>query len=187
MLRLPRRSLEPQRQHELLELACVRALGAQEQVLGQLLRQRRAALRNPSRAQIGEGRAHHARGIEPPVLEEAPVLGGDHRIDEMPRQEVDRHIGAVAAALAQAASRRAPAPGRRARAPCGAAPWDLECSPCSRPWRRRRRAPAAAPDRSSPGRSSRISHGQPCRRLRLGTPARPGCDGRRRLIALRRS
>ena len=53
------------------------------------------------RTHVGEGRADHAGGVEAPVLEEAPVLGGDHRIDEMARQQIDRDVGVAAAALAQ--------------------------------------------------------------------------------------
>ena len=93
--------LQPQRQHQFLELASPCALGAQEQVLGELLRQRRAALRDPPLAQVGEGRTHHAGGIEPPVLEEASVLRGNYRIDEMAREKIDRHIGIAGPALAQ--------------------------------------------------------------------------------------
>jgi len=35
------------------------------------------------------------------VLEEAAILGGDHRIDQMLRQQVDRHVRLGAAPLAQ--------------------------------------------------------------------------------------
>ena len=93
--------LEPQSEHELLELAGERALGPEEKILGELLGQRRAALLDAPGAQVGERRAHQAGRVETPVLEEAAVLGGNDCIDKVPRQEVDGHVGSLSAALAQ--------------------------------------------------------------------------------------
>ena len=57
-LRQPR--LQPQRQRELLELAREGAVGAEIEVLGQLLSQRRAALHGAALAQVDKRRTHHA-------------------------------------------------------------------------------------------------------------------------------
>ena len=91
--------LEPQRQRELLELAREGAVGAEIEVLGQLLRQRRAALHGSPFAQVGDRCAHHAQRVDAVVVVEALILGGDHRVGNVARQQIERHVVVAAAAL----------------------------------------------------------------------------------------
>ncbi len=73
----------------------------EKQVFRQLLRDRGAALHHVLRAHVGGERAHGAGEIDPEMLVEAPVLGGQHRLDEMVGQLVEPHRVVVAdAALA---------------------------------------------------------------------------------------
>ena len=98
-LRQPR--LEPDRERQLLELARERAVGREIEVLGELLRQRGAALHEVA----GCARWRSPRATGPKgrrrVLVEALVLGGDHRIDDVARQQIERHVVVGAAALGE--------------------------------------------------------------------------------------
>ena len=67
----------------LLDLALDRALGRQEQVLGELLGERRAALHHLVGVGVLDQRAGGAEEVDAEVLEEAPILGGERRLDEM--------------------------------------------------------------------------------------------------------
>ena len=82
-------ALEPDRQQQLLHLALEMALMRQEQVLGQLLGDRAAALADAAGAQIAERGADDAARIEARMAVEAAVLGGDDRGGEPGRQPVD--------------------------------------------------------------------------------------------------
>ena len=82
---------QPHRQEGFLDLAVERALVRQKQVLGELLRQRRAALHDAAGARIGDQRAHGAADIDAEMLVEAPVLGGEHRLDQIVGELVERH------------------------------------------------------------------------------------------------
>ena len=53
--------------------------GAQEQVLGELLGDGRAALHHGAGRQIADAGAHEADRIDAEMIVEAAVLGGDHR------------------------------------------------------------------------------------------------------------
>ena len=75
--------LEPDRQERFLDLALDGALVGQEQVLGELLRDRRAALHHAAGARIRRQRAHEARRIDAEVLVEAAVFGRERRLDQM--------------------------------------------------------------------------------------------------------
>ena len=75
--------------------------GRQEQVLGQLLRQRRAALDEAADPQVGKCGARQPDGVDAPMLVEAAVLGGDHRVEQMLRDRVDRRVGLASAALGE--------------------------------------------------------------------------------------
>ena len=83
--------LQPQRQERLLDLALDGALVRQEQVLGELLGDRGAALHDAAGARIGEHGAHGAGDVDAEMLVEAPVLGGQHRLDQVVGELVERH------------------------------------------------------------------------------------------------
>ena len=73
-------ALEPERQDHLLQLALHGALLGQEQVLGELLRDGRAALRHAAMQDIRRGRAGDAEHIDAPMRIEAPVLDRQKRL-----------------------------------------------------------------------------------------------------------
>ncbi|QTK79196.1 hypothetical protein AT6N2_C1446 [Agrobacterium tumefaciens] len=83
--------LEPQREEGFLDLALQRALIGQKQVLGELLRQRRAALHHAAGTGVFAHGAGKADEVDAEMVEEAPVLGRQHRLDEMIGHLVDRH------------------------------------------------------------------------------------------------
>ena len=74
-------ALEPQRQERLVHFALQRALVGEEQVLGELLGDGGAALRVAAAARIRHESARRADRVDAPMLVEAPVLGGDQRLD----------------------------------------------------------------------------------------------------------
>ena len=92
-------ALEPERQDRLLDLARHCPLLGQEQVLRQLLGQRRAALDRPAAGDIAHHRAADADRIDAHVRVEAPVLDGDKRFRQVGRQvyETDGRAAGVAA------------------------------------------------------------------------------------------
>ena len=81
--------LEPERQIGLLDLALQRALVGEEQVLGELLGDRGAALHDAAGARILAERAERAEDVDAEMLEEAAVLGGEHRLDQMVGQVLE--------------------------------------------------------------------------------------------------
>ena len=81
--------LQPEREHGLLDLAPQRPVRRQEQVLGELLGDGRAALDDMAGSKIGEGRAHDAEDIDAEMMPEPPVLGGDQGVGQAGRQLVD--------------------------------------------------------------------------------------------------
>ncbi len=92
---------QPQRQEGFLDLALDRALVRQEQVLGELLRERRAALHDGVGAEVLDKRADGAEHVDAEMLEEATVLGGEHRLDQMVGHLLERHgVALLDAALA---------------------------------------------------------------------------------------
>ena len=93
-------ALEPQGEEGLLHLALDGALVAQEQVLGELLGDRGAALDDAAGLRIGEHGAEGAGNVDAEMLVEAPVLGGEHRLDQMIGQLVERDRMAVLDAAA---------------------------------------------------------------------------------------
>ncbi len=74
----------------LLGLADEPTLVAHQQVLHELLRDGRAALDHPARAQVGPRRPHDADRIDASVLPEALVLRGDERVDEVLGERAQR-------------------------------------------------------------------------------------------------
>ena len=73
-----------------LDLALDGALVGQEQVLGELLRQAGAALHDRIGAHVFRHGAHEAEEVDAVMLEEAAVLGGEHRLDDVVGHLVDR-------------------------------------------------------------------------------------------------
>ena len=93
--------LEPDGEEGFLDLALEGALGAEEQVLGQLLGDRGAALRAVIALGVVDQRAQRADDVDAEMVVEAPVLGGERRLDEIVGQLVER-IGIVGADAAAA-------------------------------------------------------------------------------------
>ena len=87
-------ALQPEREFDLLQLALQRALLRQEQVLGELLGQRRAALRNAAMQHVGHRRAQDAQRVDAVMRIEAAILDGDERLRQIGRQILQRDIGA---------------------------------------------------------------------------------------------
>ena len=81
---------QPEREIGLLDLARDRTLVGQEQIFRQLLRDRRAALHDAAGMGVDGERAQRADDVDAEMLEEAPVLGRQHRLDEMVGQFVER-------------------------------------------------------------------------------------------------
>ena len=74
-----------------LDLALDGALVGEEQVLGQLLGDGRAALHDGIGAHVFRHGARQAEEIDAEMVEEAAVLGGEHGLDDVVRHLVDRH------------------------------------------------------------------------------------------------
>jgi hypothetical protein len=83
--------VEHHRQDRLDELPPPGALVREEALLHDLLRNRRAALRDAARAHVREERAEDADRIDTDVAAEAHVLRGDEGIDDVLRQVVEQH------------------------------------------------------------------------------------------------
>src|SRR5580704_16861157 len=75
--------LEPEREKRFVDLALVSALIRQEQVLGELLGDGRAALYNAAGLRIGDEGAEQALRINAEMLVKAVVLGCQHRLDQV--------------------------------------------------------------------------------------------------------
>ncbi len=91
-------ALEPQRQDRLLDLARQRALLGQEQVLGELLGQRRAAFHAAAPGDVAKHRAGDADRVDAEMRIEAPVLDGDERLGQVGRQLAQAHRRAAGVA-----------------------------------------------------------------------------------------
>ncbi len=87
-------ALQPEREFDFLQLALQRALLGQEQVLGELLGQRRAALRDAAMQDVGDRRARDAERVDAVMRIEAAVLDGDEGLRQIGRQILQRDIGA---------------------------------------------------------------------------------------------
>ena len=83
--------LQPQRQKRLLDLALDGALVRQEQVLGELLGDRGAALHHAAGARIGEHRARRPGKVDAEMLEEAAIFRCEHRLDQMVGELIKRY------------------------------------------------------------------------------------------------
>ena len=94
-LSLAELALEPERQHQLLHLAPERALLGQEQVLGELLGEGRAALRHAAAKHVGDHGAGEADRVDAEVAVEPAVLDRDERLRQVGGKLLDRHVGAA--------------------------------------------------------------------------------------------
>ncbi len=87
--------LDLQREQRLLDLAGERHLVGQQEVLGDLLGDGRGALRPPARTvvlQVDRAGARDALEVEPVVLVEILVLGGQEGVDHHLRHGLDRNV-----------------------------------------------------------------------------------------------
>ena len=82
--------LQPDRQKGFLDLALDGALVVQEQVLRQLLGDRRAALPHAAGLRVGDQRARGAGDVDAEMVVEAAVLGGERRLDQIVRKILQR-------------------------------------------------------------------------------------------------
>ena len=76
-------ALQHEGEQRLLGLAPEGALGGQEEVLHELLGDGAAALDVALGPDVPEGRPHDPEGVEARVAEEAPVLDGQHGLDQV--------------------------------------------------------------------------------------------------------
>ena len=86
-------ALDFQREKCFLDLARDRTFGRQEQVLGELLRDRAAALHDAPGAQVDDHGAGKADRIDARMVVEAPILGGDHGLRKVAGQFVEARKG----------------------------------------------------------------------------------------------
>ena len=93
--------LDPDRQEGLVHLAADGALGAEEQVLRHLLGERGAALHHVIGARVLDDGAEGADHVDAEMVEEARILGGQHRLDHV-RWNVGQGNGVVLADAAAA-------------------------------------------------------------------------------------
>src|SRR5262249_21170881 len=87
--------LEPQGENELLDLAVEGARLGEEQVLGELLSQRRAALRDVAAREIGDDRAGDPDGVDPVMLVEPAILDGEEGLRQEGWEVLQRDGGAA--------------------------------------------------------------------------------------------
>ncbi len=81
---------QPDREEGLVDLALDGALVAQEQVLGELLGDRGAALADAAGLGVGDERARGAGDVDAEMLVEAAVFGGERRLDQHVRKVFQR-------------------------------------------------------------------------------------------------
>ena len=82
--------LQPDREERFLDLALDGALVGEEQVLGKLLGERRAALRHAAGAHVGQQRAEGAGDVDAEMLVEAAVFGRERRLDQRVGELLER-------------------------------------------------------------------------------------------------
>ena len=82
--------LQPDREERFLHLALDGALVVEEQVLRQLLRDRRTALAHAAGLRVGDERARGAGDVDAEMVVEAAVFGGERRLDQIVRKIFQR-------------------------------------------------------------------------------------------------
>src|SRR5262249_48185843 len=92
---------EPQRQQPFLELAVDRAFLRQKEILGELLGDGRAALRDGAMQDVGDEGAPYAVRVDAVVAVEATVLDGDECFRHIARHFPQRQRGAGGTAPAR--------------------------------------------------------------------------------------
>ena len=99
-LRLGELSLEPQRKQRFLELAVDRAFLRQEEILGELLRDGRTALRDGAVQHVGDKGTPDAEWVDAVVFVETAILDGDECLRHIARHfsQRQRLAGEIAAA-----------------------------------------------------------------------------------------
>jgi hypothetical protein len=85
-------ALDEERHDGLLHLAAKGPFLAEEEVLDELLRERRAALDDAAAAHVGRGGAQDADRIDAVVVEEAAILDDEDRARQQRRQRVEVHL-----------------------------------------------------------------------------------------------
>jgi len=83
--------LQPDRKECFLHLALNGALVVQEQILRQLLGDRRAALPDAAGLRVGHQRARGAGDVDAEMVVEAAVFGGERRLDQIVRKIFQRN------------------------------------------------------------------------------------------------
>ncbi len=83
-------------ERRLLDLPLDRLVRLQEQGLGQLLGQGRAALHHGSRPGVGDQRPHQSVAVDRSVLVETAVLGGEERLGDIGRKLVQPDTAGIA-------------------------------------------------------------------------------------------
>ena len=83
--------LQPDREKGFLHLALDGALVVQEQVLRQLLGDRRTALAHAAGLRVGDERARGAGDVDAEMVVEAAVFGGERRLDQIVRKIFQRN------------------------------------------------------------------------------------------------
>ena len=166
--------LQPQRQHQLLELAhSVRSEVRKMFLASCWVMVEPPCTKRPAR-QVGRAMARPKPvGSTPAMREETPVLDGEHGVDEMARQQVDRHVGRGAAALGQQRAVARQNAHDRCALLLAQQPWGWGWSRCSRRRRRRAARPARPAHRCSRRTRRRRSHGM--RRRSRAWAARRRC------------
>ncbi len=163
-------ALQPEREFDLLQFPLQRALLRQEQILGELLGQRRAALRNAAMQHVRHRRAQDAPGIDAVMRIEPAVFDGDEGLRQVGRQVLQRNIGAGHfAAGRQHAAVEARDLDRSAAASEFQAPGSAADARRPRPRRRRSRSPPTgrAPRPNRTGGTARRARRLADLRLRL--------------------
>ena len=83
--------LQPDRQKGFLHLALDGALVVEEQVLRQLLGDRRTALAHAAGLRVGDERARGAGDVDAEMIVETAVFGGERRLDQIVRKILQRN------------------------------------------------------------------------------------------------
>ena len=87
-------ALQPEREFDFLQFSLKRALLRQKQILGELLRQRRATLRNAAMQDVGHRRAGYAQRIDSVMRIEPAVLDRNEGLRQIEWEILQRDVGA---------------------------------------------------------------------------------------------
>ncbi len=110
--------LQIDRQNRFLDFAVIGAAGGEEQVLGQLLRQGRAALHHMAGRHVAHAGPYQPHRIDAEMFAETPVLDGDEGVGDVSRKGGDFYHGALHQAAAGDQASAIVQNGDVARGPC---------------------------------------------------------------------